>query len=115
MIGYHGETKRLSLAETLSTPVQVSTAEIETSSAAGDEGVNTEKGSRSEEVKQVTFESEDGDEEDENAVKSKDGHLLLARTRSVDDSVRKSPGFCFITRPDLYKFAKVSNTARRSC
>ena len=115
MIGYHGETKRLSLAETLSTPVQVSTAEIKISGAAGDEGVNTEKGSRSEEVKQVTFESEDGDEEDE-TVKSKDGHLLLARTRSVDDSVRKSPGFCFITRPDLYKFAKVSNyTARESC
>ena len=34
--------------------------------------------------------------------------LVRTRTESVEESVRQSPGFCFITRPDLYKFAKVS-------
>ena len=34
--------------------------------------------------------------------------LILTRKGSIEESVRQSPGFCFITRPDLYKFAKVS-------
>lgn len=58
-------------------------------------------------------------EGDEERVKSKleggtgtgqldaEGNGFLARQLSVDDSVRQSPGFRFITRPDLYKFAKV--------
>ena len=32
---------------------------------------------------------------------------FLGRSQSVDESVRQAPGFQFITRPDLYKFAKV--------
>ena len=35
--------------------------------------------------------------------------LMLTRKGSIEESVRQSPGFCFITRPDLYKFAKVSS------
>ena len=65
------------------------------------------------EVSQLSIE---GDEE---RVKSKlegglstgqldaEGNGFLARQLSVDDTVRQSPGFRFITRPDLYKFAKV--------
>lgn len=34
--------------------------------------------------------------------------LALTRKGSIEETVRQSPGFCFITRPDLYKFAKVS-------
>ena len=32
---------------------------------------------------------------------------LLSRQDSIDEDLRQSPGFMFITRPDLYKFAKV--------
>lgn len=32
----------------------------------------------------------------------------VMRTKSIDDDLRESPAFKFITRPDLYKFAKVS-------
>ena len=31
----------------------------------------------------------------------------VMRTKSIDDDLRESPAFRFITRPDLYKFAKV--------
>lgn len=49
------------------------------------------------------------DEEEGGVEQSAKGkHKQLGRSRSVDDWVRKSPGFLFITRPDLYKFAKVS-------
>ena len=37
------------------------------------------------------------------------GHMMLSRVESVSDEVRRSPGFLFLTRPDLYKFAKVKN------
>ena len=33
----------------------------------------------------------------------------LSRMDSVSDEVRRSPGFKFLTRPDLYKFVKVSH------
>ena len=33
--------------------------------------------------------------------------LCLRHMESVSDEVRRSPGFKFLTRPDLYKFAKV--------
>ena len=91
--------------------VQVSAAEVE---GSGTEGVNSESSTGGEEVKDQTIK---GDNE---RVKSKleggsgadqssgDTHSLLTRTGSVEDSVRLSPGFRFITRPDLYKFAKVS-------
>ena len=39
------------------------------------------------------------------------GHVMLSRLDSVSDEVRKSPGFQFLTRADLYKFAKVSDRA----
>ena len=32
---------------------------------------------------------------------------FLGRSQSVEEAVRQAPGFQFITRPDLYKFAKV--------
>ena len=32
---------------------------------------------------------------------------VLSRTRSIDEQLRDVPAFKFITRPDLYKFAKV--------
>ena len=35
------------------------------------------------------------------------GHMVFKREESVSDAVRKSPGFLFLTRADLYKFAKV--------
>ena len=35
------------------------------------------------------------------------GHVMLSREKSVSDEVRNSPGFKFLTREDLYKFAKV--------
>ncbi len=35
------------------------------------------------------------------------GHVMLSRLDSVSDKVRRSPGFQFLTRADLYKFAKV--------
>ena len=38
---------------------------------------------------------------------STDGVKAFARISSVDEQLRESPGFKFITRPDLYKFAKV--------
>lgn len=85
------------------------TSEADVSSEKGD---NAERTTNVEEVRQVTFEgAEQTAEGEDETVKSKlkDPHKLLARSQSIDDSVRKSPGFCFITRPDLYKFAKVSN------
>ena len=33
--------------------------------------------------------------------------LILSRVGSVSEEIRWSPGFLFLTRPDLYKFAKV--------
>ena len=36
------------------------------------------------------------------------GHMVLSREASVTEEVQRSPGFRFLTRPDLYKFAKVS-------
>lgn len=54
----------------------------------------------------------DSKEEEEGATApdSEDLHQSMALTRkgSIEETVRQSPGFCFITRPDLYKFAKVS-------
>ena len=35
------------------------------------------------------------------------GHVMLSRLESVSEEVRRSPGFRFLTRPDLYKLAKV--------
>lgn len=32
---------------------------------------------------------------------------LISRQASIDENLRRSSGFMFITRPDLYKFAKV--------
>lgn len=71
-----------------------------------------------EETKQVTFEemAEGKDERVKTKPEDGDGAELpnkgkrrpLVRSHSVEDSVRKTPGFKFITRPDLYKFAKVS-------
>ena len=46
-----------------------------------------------------------GEEGEDSAVHPS---LALTRKGSIEDTVRESPGFCFITRPDLYKFAKVS-------
>lgn len=73
-----------------------------------------------EETKRVTFEgtAEGEDEkvkskpenEDATEQSSKGKRRPLVRSHSVEDSVRKTPGFKFITRPDLYKFAKVSNS-----
>ena len=36
------------------------------------------------------------------------GSISLARVASVEPELRESPAFRFLTRPDLYKFAKVS-------
>jgi len=38
----------------------------------------------------------------------------LKHLESVSDSVRNSPGFKFLTRPDLYKFVKVHQRCGRS-
>lgn len=38
-----------------------------------------------------------------------EGDVVLSRERSVSDEVRKSPGFQFLTREDLYKLARVSS------
>ena len=67
----------------------------------------------------VKSKMEDKEEKEEKAATADHGgeggddsamHPSLALTRkgSIEDTVRQSPGFCFITRPDLYKFAKVS-------
>ncbi len=51
---------------------------------------------------------------DEEEVKSKDTNVAMEteirkvpRQESVNMEIRQSPGFKFITRPDLFKFAKV--------
>ncbi len=51
---------------------------------------------------------------DEEEVKSKDTNVTMEteirkvpRQESVNMEIRQSPGFKFITRPDLFKFAKV--------
>ena len=56
------------------------------------------------EEEEATAEHE-GEEGEDSAVHPS---LALTRKGSIEDTVRESPGFCFITRPDLYKFAKVS-------
>ena len=42
----------------------------------------------------------------------------VERLQSIDDELRSSPGFKFITRPDLYQYAQVScnsTCAYREC
>ena len=34
--------------------------------------------------------------------------LRMERLQSIDDELRSTPGFKFITRPDLYQYAQVS-------
>lgn len=89
---------------------------IESSEATTDEVFMSEK-----EEEKVKSESGEGDErvkaESEGSgakgVKTKsDGSKGessegVMRTKSIDDDLRESPAFKFITRPDLYKFAKV--------
>lgn len=78
-----------------------------------------ERDEEREEGKQMTGEvkepSVEIEKEEEERVKSKleerdnsgEAQSFLARSMSVEDTIRESPGFCFIIRPDLYKFAKV--------
>ena len=80
--------------------------------------VMTPSAPENEETKQVTFEETAEGEDERVKSKPEDGEGAeqsdkgkrrpLVRSHSVEDSVRKTPGFKFITRPDLYKFAKVS-------
>lgn len=60
----------------------------------GNEGVKVETGRSGQEGVQVHDEEEGGES--------------VTRTASIDEDLRDSPAFKFITRPDLYKFAKVT-------
>ncbi len=56
-------------------------------------------------------EREEGEEEEDEREEEEgegDDRTVLDRVPSVDLELRDSPAFKFITRPDLYKFAKVS-------
>lgn len=87
---------------------------IESSEATTDEVFMSER-----EEEKVKSKSGEGDERvkpesEESGVKAKsdggkgESSEGVMRTKSIDDDLRESPAFKFITRPDLYKFAKVS-------
>ena len=53
----------------------------------------------------VEVERSGSDEEEDEVAKS------VTRVASIDEDLQDSPAFRFITRPDLYKFAKVTITS----
>lgn len=80
------------------------------SSTSSSDGKVSEEQAPSVEGKEERVKSKLMDSKEEEASSEHDLQQSLAMTRkgSIEESVRQSPGFCFITRPDLYKFAKVS-------
>ncbi len=78
---------------------QVNEAEKESKEQEQEEEVEEE------EVEVVKEEEEEEEKEEEN-----NSLTALGRVPSIDVELGQSPAFKFITRPDLYKFAKVSNS-----
>ncbi len=90
---------------------------VKVETGSGEEGVMPESPKPTEEAlvdeMKIEYDAEDereeGDEEGEGEEEEGDARTALDRVPSVDLELRDSPAFKFITRPDLYKFAKVSS------
>lgn len=80
----------------------------------GKGGWGREEGEAAEREEGEAAEREEGEaaERDEEGGAEGMGEVMsLRHMESVSEEVRRSPGFKFLTRPDLYKYVKVSETS----
>ena len=71
-------------------------------------GKEDEEGERGKEGEREEGDEVKGEEVEGERGEGSKGSISLARVASVEPELRESPAFRFLTRSDLYKFAKVS-------
>ena len=113
-----GVTREISTEEVKAEPKEVGQEGVKKENKEGEEEINQEgvkniyEGeavkTESEEINQegVKNEKEEGGDQDVETESAEE--QMRTRTRSIDEELSDLPSFKFITRPDLYKFAKVS-------